>query len=805
MGLHNIKQITRSLLRYKGFTFINLLGLSMGIAATVIILLISSFENSFDTFHKDSRNIYRIVTKAKQSNEDVYSANVPYPTGKFLRNELPGVPVTQIHFAGDMNVRIGKEDAFDEKNVVFADSLFFQVFDFSGVKKFWIRGNPATALSGPNKVILTEATAKKYFGDTNPVGQLIRLSNVADVEVSGIVRNIPPTTHFPMTMIVSYATFNKEFISGLNPESWTFTSNGYVYARIKDAAAVPAAERAIKSMVRKNTKEERYKREHWYLQSIKEIHFEPAFELSNPSYTVSRNYLRMLLLLACFIILVACVNYINLSSSLAFSKSKEVGIRKTIGASRTQLFFHYMLETVLVTTVAALIGLLIAALLLPLINRILDKSVSLQQLLDLRFIAGGIAGILLISLISGIYPALIVSGFNPITALKNRFILPGRGSALLRKTLVVFQFTTSIALIICTIVIARQMQYVQHKELGFNKESVIEVGLPKPDSVRIERFRMLIRDNPAIETFSFCLGAPVSDNGFGTSLEAPELPKNVDYNMQMIPCDMDYLETYGMKLVAGRWFLPGEEKNVGSALVVNETLVSMLGYKDPAAVIGKKILTGINRYSPTIIGVTQNFHTTSFHENIGPVGLMPFPYFYYAVAIRLKPGSLKTALADVESAWKQVYPESAYKMRFIDEVLAERYTREKTDYDLFKAFSVISIFICCIGLWGLIAFVVVRKTKEIGIRKVLGSSVRSIVYLLSKDFLKLVIIALVIASPIAWYFMNKWLQDFAYRISISWWIFIAAGLGALLIALITVSFQAVKAALSNPVKSLRTE
>jgi len=803
--MQNIKQILRSLLKYKGFTFINLLGLSIGIAATIIIFLISGYENSFDDFHSDGKNIYRVVTKSNQANEEVYSANVPYPTGKFLRMEYPGLLATQLHYVRDMNIRIGKGEAFEERNIAFADSLFFQVLDFSGIKDFWVIGNPTTALSAPNKVILTESSAKKYFGSANPVGQLIRLNNLADVEVTGIVKDLPATTHMPISMIVSYATVNRAFLSGLDPNSWTFTSNGFTYVRLKDASSVTVTEQALSAMVKKNTEEDRYKRKHWYLQSLNEIHFEPAFEISNPSYTISRKYLRMLFLLACFIILVACVNYINLSTSLAFTKSKEVGIRKTIGASRRQLFFRYMMETVLVTTIAAVIGLIMAGLLLPTINTILEKSVSLRQILEVPFMAGLIFGILLISFISGVYPALIMAGFNPIVALKNSFVLPGRSSTLLRKALVVFQFTTSIALIICTIVIAKQMQYVQSKELGFNKESVIEVGLPEPDSAKRESFRAHIQNNPAIESFSFCLGAPISDNGFGTSLEAPELPKNVDYDIQLIPCDKDYLETYGMKLLAGRWFLPGEEKNLGSALVINEAVVRLLGYKDPAEVIGKKITIGVNEYSPIIIGVTQDFHTNSFQERIGPVALLPFPYFYYATAIRLKPGAIATTLVDIELAWKKVYPESAYEMRFIDETLATRYESEKMDFDLFKAFSLISIFICCIGLWGLIAFVVVRKTKEIGIRKVLGSSVSGIVYLLSKDFLKLVIIALLIASPLAWYFMRNWLEDFAYRIDISWWMFIVAGLVALLIALITVSFQAIKAAVSNPVKSLRSE
>jgi ABC-type antimicrobial peptide transport system permease subunit len=805
MIVQSLKQITRSLLRYKGFAFINLLGLSIGIAATIIIFLISDYENSFDTFHSDSKNIYRVVTKATEATKDEYNAHVPYPTAKFLRNEYSGVQATQVHFAEDMNIRIGKEEPFEEKNIVFADSLFFNVLDFSGIKDFWIMGNPATALIEPNKALLTQSSAKKYFGTANPIGQLIKLENKVDVEVTGIIKDIPTTSHLPISMIVSYPTFNKEFISGLDPNSWTFTSNGFTYVRLKDASSVKIAENALKAIVKKNSERDRYTREHWSLQPLAQIHFNPLFEDSNPTYTVSRKYLTMLLLLAGFIILIACVNYINLSTSLAFSKSKEVGVRKTIGASKPQLFFHYMLETLFVTLLSAVIGLLIATLTLPVINSILDKPIAASQLLNIKFIVGGITSILLISFISGVYPALILAGFNPIDALKNSFVLPGRSSTLLRKALVVFQFTTSIALIICTIVIARQMQYFHNKELGFNKEAVVEVGLPAADSTKIEKLRTLIQNERGIETFSFCLGAPISDNGFGTSLEAPELPKNADYNIRIIPCDKQYLDTYGMKLLAGRWFLAGEEKNLGSGVVVNEALVKTLGYKKPAEVIGKKIRIGVNEYNPVIIGVTQDFHTTSLHETISPVALMPFPYFYYAAAVRLQPGNTKTTLTNIEAAWKKVYPESVYTLTFVDETLAERYKQESRDYDLFKAFSVISIFICCIGLWGLIAFVVVRKTKEIGIRKVLGASINGIVFLLSKDFLKLVLVALLVASPIAWYFMNRWLQDFAYRINISWWIFLVAGCLALFIALITISFQAIKAAMANPVKNLRTE
>ncbi|MGZ5191132.1 MAG: ABC transporter permease, partial [Flavisolibacter sp.] len=399
----------------------------------------------------------------------------------------------------------------------------------------------------------------------------------------------------------------------------------------------------------------------------------------------------------------------------------------------------------------------------------------------------------------------VLSGFNPIDSLKNQLVIPGRSSTLFRKGLVVFQFTASIALIICTIVIARQVKYFNNISLGFNKEAVIEVELPVSDSAKIESFRAQLQNQSGISEFSFCMGAPISDNGFNTSMKAPELSANADYSIKLIPCDENYKETYGINLIAGRWFLPGEQKSEGSAMVVNMTIVKTLGYKNPEDVLGKKIEIGVNDFKPTIIGVTEDFHTSSLHESITPLALLPFHHFYYSTGIRIEPNNLRGTLAVIEKAWKKVYPDDVYQYNFIDETLAKRYEQETRDYNLFKAFSAISIFICCIGLWGLIAFVVVRKTKEIGIRKVLGATVSGIVGLLSKDFFKLVFVALVLASPLAWYFMNKWLDNFAYRVDVRWWIFILAGVFALVIALLTISFQTIRAALSNPVKNLRTE
>jgi putative ABC transport system permease protein len=523
MITHALRQIFRSLWRYKSFTFINILGLAIGIAAVTLIFLIANYEKSFDQLSKNSKDIYRVVRKSQKGGTAEYSGAVPYPTAKFLRNEMPGVVASQIHYVNDVNIRIGNKTPFNETAVMFADSMFLDVFDFGNIEKFVVAGDARRALSAPGKAIITEGTAKRYFGNTNAIGQTVRLDARLDVEVAAVIKDIPSTTHLPFKLLVSYASLTKDFIAGFNLDQWGFVSNGYCYVRATDKAAPSEIERSLYAIVQKNAESDRDKREKYFLQPLSKIHFDPAFESSNPSYTVSPKYLTMLMLLGCFIIFIACINYINLSTSLAFSKSKEVGIRKTIGASKFQLFVYYLCETLVLTTIAAMIGFVIASLLVPAINGLLDKSIPVELLTSLRFIIGAIAGLIVVSFISGVYPALIMSGFKPIESLKNQLSMPTKSSTILRKSLVVFQFSTSIALIICTIIIARQMHYSHTKSLGFNKDAVVEIGLPSPDSTKIEAFRSLIQNQAGIQQISFCLGAPISDNGISTSLRAPEL------------------------------------------------------------------------------------------------------------------------------------------------------------------------------------------------------------------------------------------------------------------------------------------
>ena len=801
----SIKQIIRNLWRHKSFTFINLLGLSFGIAAVVVLFLIAQYEAGFDQYHSQVENVYRVVTKTERADKLEFEANVPYPTGRFMQSEAPGVIATQIHFQDEMQVQIGKEIPFLEENLLFADSLFFNVLNFKEIEDFWIIGNPETTLDKPNSAVLTESKAKEYFGDSNPIGQLIELDNKVDVEVVGVVKDVTKMNHLPFNIILSYSTLTDDLLGGMDLESWFFTSGGYSYVRLQDQQDPSNLTSVFEAIAERRSENDGNRKEEMFLQPVSDIHFDLTYEASNPTYTVSSKYLSMLLLLGLFILLIACVNYVNLSTSFAFMKSKEVGIRKTIGASKKQLFFHYMMETFVLTVLATLIGILIAVIFIPTVNGILEKSISALSLLEPTFLLGLLLVVLFISFISGAYPAIILSGFNPVNSLKNQLAMPGKSSVILRKGLVIFQFTTSIALIICTLVISRQMEYFQNKELGFQKDAVIEVRLPESDSIKRENFRNLLQEKTGVQEVTFCLGAPVSGSGLGTSLQAPQLPENVRYSTKVIPCDQNYQDTYGIEMIAGRWFLSSEEKNIGSAVVVNRSLTKTLGFDDPEEALGQSITIGLNDISPMIVGVTEDFHTSSLHNNIEPVALTPFPYFHVAAGIKIHPGDMRNTLAAIEDSWRKVYPENVYEMSFIDETLATSYKQETQNYQIFQAFSFISIFICCIGLWGLISFVVVRKTKEIGIRKVLGASVSGIVLLLSKDFFLLIGIALLIASPLAWYFMNNWLQDFAYRIDIGWLVFVIAGIFATLIAFLTISFQTIKAGMANPVKNLRTE
>jgi putative ABC transport system permease protein len=806
---HTFKQIARSLWLHKSFTLINLLGLSIGIAAVVVIFLIADYEKSFDTFHSETNKVYRVVSSSRGVSQEVQQATVPYPMGRFLRQEYEGIEATQIHFSGSMTVNIDKNDPFREKNVVFADSLFFRVLDFEGIESFWLAGNQATALSNPGQAIVTENTAQRYFGNQNPIGRRIRLDNKVYVEVVGVVKEAPPTNHLPFSMLVSFSTLNQELMSGLDINSWGFTANGFTYVRLDENTSRASIEAALQAIEERNADPDRASKKIYSLQPIAQIHFDPTYENSNKTYTVSSRYLNMLLLLGGFIILIACVNYINLSTSFAFTKSKEVGIRKTIGASKGQLFFHYMMETLTVTLSASLLGIILALLMLPTVNQILRKSISAAALLELPFIIGGLLAVLLITFNSGAYPALVLAGFNPISSLKNQLVMPGKFSVVLRKGLVIFQFVISVVLIIASMIISNQMSYLREKDLGFIKDQQLVIPLRSENAKgNYASLKNVLSNHQNMEAAGASYYYPGIFNPTDWMMYKEGNSMQNAKSVYMNFVDDTFLQTLGLQPVAGRLFSPQFPADTNATIVLNKKGVAEMGFSSAEEAVGKWVAFDWEgeQHRFTIVGVVNDFHFKDLSMPIEPYGFLLNNSANQNYLITHVAGeNIGGTLSAIEKAWNGLNPNEPFEYSFLDQDFQKNYEAESRLASMIRYFTIIAILISCLGLFGLATFSAEQRIKEIGIRKVLGASVANLVALLSFDFLKLVILAVVLASPIAWYVMQEWLQTFAYRVSISWEVFALTTFLAIMIALLTVSFQAIKAALVNPVNNLRTE
>jgi putative ABC transport system permease protein len=791
----------RSFLRNKNYTLINILGLSIGVSCAIIIYLMISYELSFDNFHSKVDKIYRVVRDSENSSGVDHSGVTPYPFATAFRNDFPDVPlVTQIHDNGETLVAVdGKKIMLDQ--VIFADSLFFEVFDFEVVS-----GNPVKGLSEPNKVFLTESTAKKLFADGK--FQVVKIDNVINAEVVGIVKDPPPNSHLQFSMIVAMPSLSKEFL-GLSIDQWGMNSAGYAYIVLPDNISQLSVEKRFVHFVQKYYTDHE-KRQIYRLQQLDDIHFNPDYN----EQAVSKSQLIVLGLLAIFLVGIACVNFINLATALAVKKSKEIGIRKTLGAVRRQLTVYFLGQTFVLTVVAVVISLGLVEWLLPLLNSFLEKPLSADLLSDSGLVGFIVLLVVAVTILAGLYPAIIISAFSPTSVLKSNLNTSTRSGASLRKVLVVFQFLVAQVLIIGTLIVFNQMEYFRSKPLGFNKEAIINVVMPARKHEILEPFMTRLKSNPDIKNVSFSVGPPISDNGVGTNFRLTDGEQTQFFDVNVKTADEHYLDTYGLKIVAGRNMTEAEAKLAGEpygwderkyVLVVNESAVQRLGFEKPEDILGKYLTVGLNDISAPVVGVVKDFHTYSMHQAIDPVIIMNFPYFYGDAGIQLQTDNFKETLEFIEHAWNELHPDYYFEYTFLDQQVARLYRQEERTLTLFEMFSVISIFIGCLGLYGLISFMANQKLKEVGIRKVLGASVTSIVMLFSKEFLKLICIAFLIAAPLGWYLMDKWLGEFAYRINIHWSVFIISVGITLLISFATVGYRAVRAAFTDPASTLRTE
>jgi len=799
------KTAWRSLLRNKSYTAINVAGLSVGIAACLLIFLVIRFETSFDDFHKKKDHIYRVVTVLKTPQGAGYVAGVPMPTAAELRVDYPKLLAASILKTDDIltvseNGPKGVKK-FGEDGVYFVEPQFFKVFDYD-----WMAGDKNTALNEPNTVVLTQNEAEKYFDNwRDAVGKTIKYENDNNLKVTGILKNMPANTDMDLRVVISYSTLPyTRFKNAFNDAGGIITSH-YCFVVLPDNITVSDFNNNLAAFAKKYKPASRAS-DRLILQPLNEIHYDSRFGVFSGK-TFSKELISALGLIGLFLLIIACVNFINIATAQAVNRSKEVGIRKVLGSNRKQLVFQFITETFIVTLFAVGLAICLSSVALPLLNQLLEIKLSQAFLAD-RIVVVFLTGLVLgVTFLSGFYPAIVLSAFNPITALKSKIAANNPRGISLRRGLVVLQFCLAQVFVIGTLVIICQMDFFKNYSLGFDKDAVINVPIPG-DSVSHSRLNALqnqLLQQPGVKDISLSFSSPSDDYYTDNFFKYNNSVKKTDFLTRFEWADADYFKLYNLKFIAGR---PYEKSEAIRGYVVNEALLKKLGIRDPNEAIGKNIIIWDDKTKlAPIVGVVKDFNVSSLREEIPPVLMASWKDSYQTINIKLQAGNsnVKQTLASIEKFWNGAFPNDVYQYQFLDDKIANFYKSEDQLSVLYKTFAGIAIFISCLGLYGLVSFMAAQRTKEVGIRKTLGASAAHIVYLFSKEFTLLILIAFAISAPLGWYFMNKWLQTFTYKITLGPEIFVLAIAASVVIAWMTVGYKAIRAALANPVNSLRSE
>lgn len=795
----------RNLLRHRIYSLINVSGLSIGIASCLLIFIVVRYELSYDKFQANYDRTYRVVSTGKRADgTQAHNPGVPVPAYEALKADFPQIEkIAPVNSSSQTLVAVlgnnpNSEVALSKKFIEERISLFTYPEYFDIFNARFLAGN-ASVLKDPESMILDKSAADKYFGNwQTAMGQYLKIDNNMVLKVAGIIEDAPLNSDFPVPMFFSYEMFKKfPDVYGYTTDWGSLSSNHQVYILLPKNVTTASVQSLMPAFVKKHIKDERRVQ---MLQPLKDMHFDIQYGTFG-DHSVSRSILWTLSLIAVLIIIMASINFVNLSTAQAVGRSKEVGIRKVLGSQRVQLILQVMGETFLIVLFSVLIAGALAKLAIPFLTKIatVPDNLPVFTLQNLLFLA---TVLVIVTLLSGIYPALIVSGFKPAMALKNKISSASIGGISLRRILVVTQFAISQVLIIGTIVAVSQMNYVRDADLGFNKEAVL-VMPAYTDSSLISRMKPLkeqLLGNPDVISVSFGSDEVSSNNNWSSNFAFDHKPDQ-DFDIYHKFGDEDYIKTFGLQLLAGRNLEPSD--TIREA-IINETLLHKLGLKDPSQAIGKDIRIGSGKWLP-VVGVVKDFKTNSLRESVKPIMIASRRSFYFNTAVKVKTANLSNTVAHIQKLWEKTYPEYAFTSHFVEETIDRFYQQEAQLSLLYKIFAGIAIFISCLGLYGLVSFMAAQKTKEVGIRKVLGASVGNIVYMFSKEFTILITIAFVVAAPVAWYFMNNWLQNFEFRIKIGMGVFALAIIASILIAWFTVGYKAIRAALVNPVKSLRSE
>lgn len=801
-----LKIAWRNLNHSKGSTFINVLGLAVGIACCILITLYVRDELSYDRYHKNVNRIYRVL-HAKRNGGDAeklppiapeeFQVWGNAPVGPALLADFPEISkVAQFTSPSKLLMEYSNK-RFQEDNILFADSTMFDLFSWDMVS-----GNPEKALTAPNSIVLTQSMAQRYFGNEDPVGKVLQSDYKGPFNVTGVMEDVPSNSHFNFSALISMSTYRQSEPDDF--ESWGYV-DFYTYFLISEGADISKLESKIPAFLDRHYPD-------YYTPNSYTIAFEPLTDAylhskagRQPGVTGSMEQVYIFSLIAVFMLLIACINFMNLSTARSIERAREVGVRKVVGARRLGLVSQFLVESVLCSLAAAGFALILVTIALPAIRDLSGKPFPYEQIFSWSSVPSLLILAVLTGMVAGSYPAWVMTRFQPVLVLKGKFRSSSKG-ILMRKGLVILQFSLSIALIVGTMIVSLQLNHIRTHDLGFKQDHMLVIDYGRDELVNreIEVVKAALNSHPAVKGISASRAVPGDFfPNAGTLIESPGGDmEGVDPAIYEI--DPDFIPLYEMKMAAGRNFSNDFSTDSTQALIVNEAAAKLYGYPDPEAILGKHFEQWGRK--GTVIGVVSDFNYQSLHQKVEPLALRIAPrYSLSRLSLQVKTDNLQKVIADLEVIWNNLAPQRPFLYSFLDQSFNRQYQRDMRFGELFGIFAVLTIFIAGLGLFGLSTYAAQQRVKEIGIRKVLGASVIGIVRLLSADFVKLVIVAIVAATPLAWYAMNRWLENFAYRIDIQWWVFALAGSLAVIIALLTVSFQSVKTALMNPVKALRLE
>lgn len=801
----------RSLLAYKSNTFINIIGLTIGIASALTILTFIRYELSFDSFHTNHDNIYRMVRVGGKDMSE-FRTGISYPVPWAMKDEITSFRnISAMEYFGGALMEVPDANGnivtrYKEMNgLAMVEPSFFKMFDFGDKPLRWLQGNPEKALVEPFSVVLTESIAKKYFGDDeNIVGRTLRFEKDADCKVTGVISDFPDNTDFPFTVLLSYSTV--KVINKRAMDDWNSVSDDhYTFVELPDNMTQEEAEAQIARVHERHTPGELHRSRHYLLQRLADVHFQAQFG-NYKGRTISKPMILAMSLVALFLLLTSCINYINLATAQSAMRSKEIGLRKVLGSHRGGLISQLLTETFVVVLAAGVVALALSEILLWNLQSLLNLHLQQYNFTD-PFILGALGLIIVtVTFFAGLYPSLVVSRINTVNALKSKFATETVGGFSFRKVLVVVQFTATQVLVVSAFIIVSQMKFFQNRDMGFNQEAIVVFPLPERDSLIRQTIEDRLRAESFVSNVSFSYTLPSGVNRRNSARDiwrgGNVKEKNVIFEYQA--ADSSYLNVFGIKLLAGRNL---NEQDAHRGILVTKQLAEHLGFATPEEAVGEEVMMVGEKVS--IVGVVNDYYNQSLKADKGDIVITPNPKSYGNYSVKLQASqnteSLKQAMAKLERIWKESFPEHIYEYRFFDENVKAYYEQEEKYARLFQLFAMVFLLIGCLGLYGLIAFVVNRKSKEVAIRKVLGATIRNILVMFSKEYVQLIALSFILAVPAAYYTVNNWLNNFRNHVALSWWMFVLPGLLVLIIAVLVVILKSLKVVQANPMEKLKYE